>query len=322
MNVSRPRRGYALATILILLAVCMFGAAALVTISILESKISRSELEGTIAYYAAEAGIKDAVWRLNNVSTYNTPLNAGTLNATYSVTDKPAVGQGFTVTLLSLAQSNNAAQVDVIGTSNNGNFTATRHIRVTVFQGDPTPSFGAFAFLAGGATTVTNGSSALLVNNGDFYSRSNITINSATFNAGTYTINAMGNYTANNSTVTSGGIFAANRPPAPSAVAVPGYNFAQYSGLPTNRCTAGQYNGQAQLRCSPAQFQALIGSSNNFTFNNSVVYIDAATTFNSWVRNKTITFNGLLVINGNFTVNSAATNFAINTVDKIGRAHV
>jgi hypothetical protein len=33
------------------------------------------------------------------------------------------------------------------------------------------------------------------------------------------------------------------------------------------------------------------------------------------VRNKTITFNGLLVINGNFTVNSAATNFAINTVD-------
>lgn len=311
----RPKRGYALATILILLGVCMFGAAALVTISILESKIARSQLEGTVAYYAAEAGVTDAVWRLNTNSTYRTALDAGTLNVTYSATNQPATGQGFTVTMQTGAQGAGYATINVTGTSNNGNFTSQRKVESSVFLGGGVPTIGTNAILSGGSATITNGGSSLTFTGGDFFSRGSVTINQATVTGAGRYIQAVGSYSANNSTVTVAGVKASNFPPAPTDITVPGYNFAQYNTLPTNRCTSGQYAAQTQLRCTAAQFQSLIGSSNNFTFPNQVVYISNALTLNSWVRNKTLNFNGLIVVNGAVNVTGAATNFTMNVAD-------
>jgi hypothetical protein len=308
----QPQRGYALATILILLGVCMFGAAALVTISILESRISRSQQEGTVAYYVAEAGVNDAMWRLNNTTTYQAALSAGTLNASYAVSNQPATGQSFTVTLTTPAEGAGYAFIDVIGSSNNGTFTAQRRVQVTVFQGmGGTPVTGDNAFLAGGSATVTNGSSALNILNGDFYARGAVVINQATVNGAGRFIETLSTYSSNSSSVTVAGIHASNYPPPPTSIAIPGYNFAQYNSLPTNRCTAGQYAAQVQLRCTPTQLRNLIGSNSSFTFNNAVVYVDSSLTMNSWARNKSITFNGLLVVNGDLSVTGAASNLAL-----------
>lgn len=313
-----PKRGYALATILILLGVCMFGAAALVTISVLESKISKSQTESTVAYYVAEAGVHDALWRLNNDSTYKAAMTAGTLNVTYSTTDKPASGQSFTVHITTPAQGAGYALIDVTGTSNNGTFTSTRRIQASAFQGGSDPSIGDNALFAGGSQglTLTNGSSSLVVTNGDFYSRADITINQATLNVGSNKIEAVGTYSENSANVTAGGgIFAANRPPAPGDIPTPGYDFAQYSSLPTNKCTTGQYASQTQLRCTPAQFQSLIGNNATFSFPNQVVYVSGSLTMNSWIKNKTLNFNGLFVVNGGLSVTGAASGLNVNVTD-------
>lgn len=317
MKLFRTQRGYALGTILILLGVCMFGAAALVSISILESKISRSQLEGTVAYYVAEAGVTDAVWRLNNNNAYKTALDNGTLNVSYSVSDQPQSGQGFTVTIATSAQGAGYATINVTGTADNGTFVAQRRIEAQVFLGDPTVvlNIGTNAFFGGGSVSVTNGGSAINVTNGDWYSRGNITINQATVNAAGRYIKAVGSYSANNASVTAAGINASNYPPAPTDVSVPGYDFTQYNSLPTDRCTSALYASQTQLRCTAAQFQALIGASTNFTFPNEVVYISNNLSFTSWVRNKTLNFNGLLVINGDLAVNGSASNFYVNIND-------
>ncbi len=311
----RTHRGYALATILILLGVCMFGAAALITVSTLESKISRSQTEGTVAYYVAESGIQDGIWRLNNNSTYNSALIAGTLNVSYTTTNVPASGQGFVVTMTTGALGAGNALVDVVGTSNNGTFTSQRHLQATVFVGSSVPNFGNNAFFGGGGLSITDGSATINVNGGDIFSRGSLTINQATINMPGQYMEAVGNYVSNNSTVTSAGTHSANNANAPADIATPGFNFTQYNSLPTTKCVTALYASQTQLRCTPAQLQTLIGASNNFSFPNAVVYVDGNLTLNNWVKNKTITINGLFVVNGDMSVTGAATNFHFNVND-------
>ncbi|HSI20603.1 MAG TPA: hypothetical protein VLA04_02770 [Verrucomicrobiae bacterium] len=322
----KPQKGYALATILILLGVCMFGAAALVTISILESKISRSHVEGTVAYYVAEAGVTDAVWRLNNDTAYTNALAAGTLNVTYAAADTPATGQGFTVTMVTSAEGAGYATITVTGTADNGTFTAQRKIETSVFRGSTPPGspIGDNVFFGGGSLAITNGGSDVLVTNGDLYMLGNISIHQATVNAAGRTINAEGSYSASGATVTSAGIYASNYPPAPSeGLSVPGYDFTQYTSLATNKCTAALYAAETQLRCTPAQFESLIGADDDFSFPNPVVYIDGSLSFTNWARDKTITTNGLFVVNGNLSSNNAASNFQFVVNDPgTGRAGI
>jgi hypothetical protein len=308
----RPRKGYALATILVLLGVCMFGAAALITISILESRISRSQIEGTVAYYVAEAGVNDAVWRLNTDINLRNALAAGTLNSTYSFSDRPAAGQGFSVVITTADQGAGYASIEVTGAVDNGNFVARRKIRASVFLGAETPAIGGNSLFGGGNLSVTNGGSSFTFVSGDLYSRGKIVINQANIQGPNGTINAVDSYSAQGSTVNVAGIYASNYPPAPIDVQVPGYNFAQYLSLPTDRCTAALYAAQQQLRCTPSQFQALLGSESSFTFNNAVVFIDGGLQFNAWAKDKQITFNGLLVVRGDLSMNDAAKNLVIN----------
>jgi Tfp pilus assembly protein PilX len=315
----KQHKGYALVTILILLGVCMFGATALMTISILESKISKSQTEGDVAYYAAEAGVNDAIWRLNNNATYKQSMADGTLSVSYSTTDTPATGQGFTTTMTTPAQGAGYALISVVGTSNNGTFTSTRQVQATVFQGGGSPSFGSNAIFGGDSTNgiaVSNGNSSVTISGGDIFSRGPITVNSASVSMAGQYMQAVGNYTkSGNGTVTSAGTHAANVPVAPATITTPGFDFSPYPSLPTTKCTAALYAAQTQLRCTPAQFQALIGNNSSFSFPNQVVYVDAALSMASWIKNKTITFNGLFIINGTFSITNAASNLVINVND-------
>lgn len=296
------RSGYALATVVILLGVAMFGAAAIVTISRLESKISRSQQEGVSAYYVAEAGVQDALWRLNTNTAYSDALQNGTLNISYSANNVPTTGQGFSVSLTADAAAGGGhGIIDVTGTSNNGDFIAKRHIRINVFQGADS-AIGQNAFFASGSVTITNGSSVLNFTNGGLYTSGNVSINSARVNTGSNDINAVGTYSANpGSTVTTNAIHASNYPPAAAAIGAPTFDFVYYSTHFNNKYTA-------------AQFQALF-STPTVTLPGPVTYISGAVSLGNWAKNKTLNVTGMLIINGNFTVNGSVSGFVMNVSD-------
>lgn len=302
------RPAYALATILILLGVAMFGAGAIVTISRLESKISRSSQEASTAYYVAEAGVQDAMWRLNNDVTYSGPLADGTLNASYTATNFPATGQNFTVTMVTDSSLGAGyGTIDVVGTSNNGDFTASRHVQTEVFKGSNGVTTNGNAFFSAGKITLTNVTGTLQLNGGGIYSSNNIALSNAKLNTtNSYDINAVGTYTTSSSTVTTRAIHSTNNnPPAATLVPTPSFNFTDYS-------TSSGYT----VKYTPAQFQNLFCNACAATVNLSgVVYVSGAVSMPNSAKNKTLNMNGMLVIAGNFTVPSSVTTFTVNVTD-------
>lgn len=297
------KKGYALATILILLGVALFGAGAIVTISTLESKISRSQQSSVNAYYVAEAGIQDALWRLNNTAAYSSALIGGTLNVSYSANNFPQTGQSFSVTMTTSPQGPGYGTVEVTGTVNYGTFTAKRRIKIDVFQGTTPNIIGSNALFGGGSLTITNGGSAVDVSAGGIYATGNITFNSATVNAGTQTINTTGSYSANNSSnVTSGGIYASNYPPAATNITTPSFDFSYYST--TNDASY-----------TPAQFEALFVNDATVNLPGPVTYITGNVAFGNWARNKTINITGMLVINGSISLPGSTSGVTINVAD-------
>jgi Tfp pilus assembly protein PilX len=292
---------YALATILILLGVVLFAVGALVSTSTLESKISRSNSEGVRAYYAAESGVEDAFWRLKNTPSYSTALLNGTLNVSYSATDKPDTGEGFAVTIVTSAQGAGYATIDVVGTSNNTDFTAKRHITDSVFQGPATSVIGTNAFFTGGNASVGTPNGSLTLHGGDLYAKSSVSISNATVNLGTNQFQTTGTYSGSG-TITSGGIHASNFTPAATPVTVPGFDFAGYGKSPNYT-----------VKYTPAQFASLISSSGSpVNIPGPITYVDGAVQLNS---SKALNITGMLIINGTFDAVGQAKNATITVND-------
>lgn len=297
------RKAYALATVLVLLGVSLFGVGAVVAISGLETKIARSQLEGTTAYYAADAGIADALWRLNNTPAYKNALLAGTLNVTYTATDAPQPGQGFTVTMLTSSQGAGYADVTVDATSDNGTFVARRQVAAQVFGGVATNPIGTKAVMAGGNLTMSNGSSSLNMTNGDLYARGSIIVTQATVNTASFWVRSVGFYIPLSAQVNAGGISAANYPPAPASESVPGIDFPDYQS-------------QSSVQYTASQFTSLIDNNPNLVLPGPITYVSGNVSLrNNNASNSNVTVNGLLIINGSFTIQNSVNNFVMNLSD-------
>lgn len=299
---TKSRKGFALATVLVLLGVALFGVGALVSVSSLEAKIARSQGEGLAAYYVADSGMADAVWRLNNDATYKTALLNGTLNASYTAQNVPASGQSFIVTMQTSAQGAGYATVVVEASADNGTFVAQRRLVTEVFASAPQQvnPIGETAALSGGSLSISNGSGAANLNNGNLFSRGSISVHRTTVNLGTYKVKARGNYSVSSATVNSGGIEAANFPPQPADLPVPGVDFAYYQQNATVTYSSNQF------------INAIRNGGTNINFPGPITYVNGNVTLNSNVRNKNITITGLLVFSGNFSITSAADNVSVN----------
>lgn len=310
MRTSR-QPAYALATILILLGVAMFSGAAIVTTSTLESKISVSQREGVDAFYVAEAGINDAIWKLHHndasCNSCSTSLQAGTLNVTYTATGFPQSGQSFTVTMVSTSgQPTGNATITSVGKVVTGNFTAQRQIVANVYQGPADSSIGTTAILGGGSVSVTNGTSHLRINAGDFYANGTITLNSSNVDMNGRSFLTQGNYNTSNQTVVtgSGGVQASNYLPLPSTIAVPTFDFAYYETHNNAQYTANQ-------------FQTLVSNAGaTVNLPGPVTVIDGNVNMNSWAKNKVINVTGMLIINnGSLSMGNLGNSFRLNISD-------
>ena len=297
--------GYALATILVLLGVILFAVGASISVSILESKISRSEQEGIRAYYVAEAGVNDALWRLNHIASYGTALQANTLNVTYSAVDVPVAGEGFTVLLQNTAAGAGYATIDVTSYSTNSTFTAKRHVTTNVFQGPSANPAGTVAVLAGQNVSINNGSGVVTVSGGDLYGGTGVTVNNATLNiASNYILTPSTYSTGGSYTVNKKGINSSNFPPAAPSQVVPGFSFGSYTA--TSGCT--KYYTAAAFQTYLQSFSA----TKSVSFAGPVTCVDGGINFGNWAKNYTITFSGMVIItNGTLDSVSSATNLNI-----------
>ncbi len=296
------RPAYALATILILMGVVLFGAGALVTISTIERKIAYSQQEGITAYMVAEAAHSEALWRLNTTPAYSSALLAGTLNIQFTATDSPLSGQGYTVRMVSTSAGN--ATIDVDSTVDNGNFIARRALRSQVFSGPVSSPISDKVIYSGADIGFNNGSSNIITSNGNIYARTTINLNNTNIQAGTGFIQAVGNYSANNSTVNSAGIRSANNPPAPADIPAPSVDFSGY-----------QTSANSTYATGTAFINAIANGGSTVNFPGPITYVNGNVAFGNSVRNKTVNITGLLVVNGTVTTNSSVSGLRINFTD-------
>lgn len=319
MNISTKQPAYALATVLILLGITLFGVGSIITVSTLESKISRSQQEGIRAYYATEAGVEDALWRVNNNTTYHDALVAGTLNVTYTssgssplviyrtTADKPASGEGFTVTLLSTAA--NYATLTTTGYSDNGTFKSQRQVVTNVFIGPAAGPTEGNVMVSGGTLDINNGSNTVTVTGGDLYGAGSsttpgVSITKAGVNIGTHYFNSPNTYTATNATVTSGGQHASNYQPAADPITIPGIDFTYYSTHNNASYTATGFQ------------DAIKNGGSTVNFPGPVTYVSGSVNLgNSWAKNKTVNITGMLVINGSLSTSGSVKGLVINVSD-------
>lgn len=299
MNATR-KPGYALATILILLGVALFGVGAIISVSGLESKISRSHEEGVKAYYVAEAGVEDGLWKVHNEPTYTDALAAGTLNVTYysrtsngnllidnTSNDVPALGQGFKVNIVSTAP--HYATLSAYGYSDNQSFTAQREVKTTIFLGAAEAPEGSNAIMSGGPMSVNGGTVHVI--GGDWYSSGPISLNGAHINAESNKIKTTSSYSANGGNVASGGIQSSNQPPVATSATVPGFDFRFYKDHNNKSYTGHQFN------------TLIRNSGSTITLSGPVTYISNALNFSR--SGKTINITGMLVIDGSFSLNGS-----------------
>ncbi len=289
----RQKSGYALATILILLGVGLFGVGALVSISALEAKISRSQREGITAYYAADAGIVHAVNKLKTDTSLADALRAGALNTTYTATNTPQAGQGFTVTMLSNAvKGAGYGTITVDATADNGAFTAKRKVTAEVYSAPTTGTLGNASIVSGFNMSFSNGSSTAQIPNSDLYTTGNMTLTNANMNLGTGKFLAVGNYTRTGGTVTSGGTQANNVPPPPGSLTIPTVDFAYYQ-----TSANATYTGTA--------FRNLIQTGGTITLPGPITYVSSAFSLTSVPNNTVVNLTGILVFASNFSVSNA-----------------
>lgn len=301
---SIKRNSYALATMLILMGVALFGVGALVTISGLEAKISRSQREGITAYYAADAGIVHSVNKLKTDASLANALRAGTLNHSYTATNVPQSGQGFVVTMATnSARGAGYGTITVEATADNGDFVAKRRVTADVFSAPTSSTLGNVSLVGGGNVSFSNGSSTSQFNNSDVYSSGNITLSSANVNLGTGRFLAVGNYTRSGGSTTNGGINAANNPPAAPSLTVPSVDFSYYQSNAN-----ATYSGNA--------FRNLIQNGGTVTFPGPITYVSSNFNLTSVPNNTVVNVTGVLVFAGNFSVsNNVASRMTFNIIN-------
>ena len=310
---ARHKPGFALATVLILLSVALFSAGAVITVSGLESKISVSEREGIDAYYVAEAGIDDALWKIQ----YNdavcgsggcaTMLQAGNLNYSYSAANAPTAGKSYSVIMQSVAgQPVGTVSLTSVGSVLTAGFTATRKIVSTGYLGPQMSTINSSAILSGGSVSIRNPNSSININNGNFYGAGGISLNSATLNLGTNCIQSQGSYSQGTSSISSSGspcIQASNYPPPPPTISVPGFSFPYYQSIANNTYTSAQFISLIQAGGTPV------------TFRGPVTYISDSLFLSTAIRGITINITGMLVINGSLTATGNMNGTNINILD-------
>lgn len=293
-----------------------------------EMRISQSHSKASQAYYLAEAGINEAIWKLQ----YDTTTGDGdrawaddfvesatceTFSDNFTRTNTLYLNSSYTVTI----QNSECARGDIISTAEillpNGN-TVQRVVKTRVFKSlNPSSTQNSAVFTGGASEVIRFMAGYMNIYDGNMFSNNNILLQlvstlRAFDNPETVDIEEGKVAAANNinqslfSTITSTGQCAQNicNPETsclaagfscpPSQIDMPMIDF--------DSAEATSYKSRAQALgtvYTSEEFENLMWNNQNLTLNNAVTYVTGPIELRG---GQTITANGALVADGNITI--------------------
>jgi len=299
----KNKKGIALILSLMLVTLILFLSIYYINFSLSEKKISLSQTAGERTYYLAESGITDMIWKLKNDAAYKNSFETDPAwTASFTRSNPFGADSGsyaVSITNTSLAHGDIISNGSV---SINGNISQ-RIIKAKVFKAIGNGLIDPNAAYSDGNMNIS--SSLVKYNNGGLQINGNLIVNSNSDLRIDGDLNATGNYLVTNSTATvTGAIHAHNYAPAALPVPMPAVDF--------NSTAASSMKNRASSTYTEAQFDDLINSNSTLTLDGPIIYVSGDVDINKAIN---LTINGLLVVQGDFTIDSNNTktiNLTIN----------
>ncbi len=331
-----------LAAIIILTSLMLLGLYFL-SFTISETKISKAEQSASQAYYVAEAGINEVIWKLKNDHTTADGDNAFAddfIDPIKNPSGGPYWSDSFThsfggATYIVSIQNYDRGAGDIISTSRipigNGKY-AQRIVKVAVFKAFASPVANRAMFTGGASGNIRVSSSNIIINNGNLFSGNTFNISSSaiTLNDDSNTAElegqllSHGNLIQSSTTINSTATCASNICTSSCANYAPNSCPPDSGNLPMvdfdssaqnsfkSRAQAAQNLNQCSILCNgnPCSTKCVLTSnefSNLFSGVNNVV-INSKITFvtgNINVSSKNLTVNGILISANDINISSS-----------------
>jgi len=288
----KSERGVAILITILLMSLILLLSLFFLSFSLTEKKISQSQALGAKAYYMAEAGISEMIWRLKNDNSYKTNFETDPAwTVGFTRTDPLGAGNGsyeVTISNSSLAHG----EIISIGTVDAGNGkTSQRIVKTSVYRAMGQSGVEDSVGYADGNIDIT----ASIVNfmNGSAHSNNNFNLNGGSTISVDSDLNVVGNFikaftsTAN----VAGVIHAHNYPPEAESIPMPAVDFDSSS--------ANSYENRATTVYTQAEFDNLLKNNQTLVLNDPITYVDGDINLRG---NQNLTVNGILVAGRDFTV--------------------
>jgi len=282
---AKQNRGIALILTILLMSLILFLSLYLLSFTLTEDRISKSQSFGAKTYYLAESGIQEMVWKLKNDATYKQNFESNPSWAVSFTRTNPFGSNNGSYTV-SIANSDLAhGVITSTGTIDIGNGkTSQRIVKTYVYRAMGQSGVEDNAGYADGDANI----SASLINfyDGGLHSNINIIVNLISTVNVDKDLGAVNNFNKNFfSTVNVGGeIHSKNYPPAASSITMPAVDF--------DSASANSLKNKATVVYTKTQFDALIAANQNLTLAGPITYVDGDIELKC---DRKLTVNGQLV---------------------------
>ena len=262
------------------------------TFTLTEKKISSSQAASVQAYYLAESGVNEAIWKLKNDAAWKSNFESSDSWSTTTVrTSALYPNASYVITVTNSSKAN--AAIVVTGKINLGLASSQRVIKTNIYKALGESAIGHNGEYADGNIDMSGTNLSVL--NGGIFSNNNIIVNYWSHISATGDVKAVGNINVNNqSSISASSTQSSNlHPPAPDPIAMPAVSF-------DNAGDASSYKARASHIYTAKQFSDLLYANRNKTLTlNGITYVTGDVTIEYY---NDIVINGCLVADGNITV--------------------
>lgn len=280
--------GFLLISSLIVLTVMILMVSFYLNAIIQEVKVAQITNQSPQAYYLAEAGVQEAIWKLQNDIAWKTSFDTNpSWSATLTRNNVYGGSGSYAVSIANLALAN--AIVTATSTIPVRGTTAQRVVETNVFRAlNPLPIVNTALYANDDIDSVGG---KLNIVGGDIFANDDITLSFFSNWNVTGAAKAVDDVTVSvSSSLTSSGLYDSTRLPAPATILMPVIDFD--SADPTS------YKSRANQTYTSGQFAQLLTNTPTLTLN-GITYV----TGNVHIKKgHDLTVNGVLVSDGTITV--------------------